>query len=115
MSSLAGPQNAHWNRYKGDTNDFVEVFVTGITPDLSGVTLVTGSVIKLSDPTVRVDGLVGSVVAPATDFKVKIVLGAWLTGTAVAGEDYELLVQLSSAGGVIQTWPDKGMAIISVK
>jgi hypothetical protein len=48
MPSLAGPQNAHWNRYRGDTNDFVEVFVTGITPDLSGVTAVTGSVAIIS-------------------------------------------------------------------
>jgi hypothetical protein len=70
--------------------------------------------VLLNAPQTRVDGLVGSVV-DSPNFKVKIVLGTWLTSAAIAGEDYELLVHLSSAGGVIRTWPDKGMAVISVK
>ena len=113
MPSLAGAQNAHWNRFKGDTNDFVEVFVTGIANNLDGVTAVTGTVIQLDDPSVIVNTLVGSVV-DSPNFRVKIVLGTWLTNVAIQGKDYELLIHLTS-GTVIQTWPDKGMAVISVK
>lgn len=115
MPSLAGPQNAHWNRYKGDTNDFVEAFVTGIADNLDGVTAVSGTVIKLSDPTVIQTGLAGSVV-DSPNFKVKIVLGSWLTSTAVVGEAYELRIVLTTASpAAVRTWPDKGMAIIEVK
>lgn len=112
MAELGGP-NAHWDRYAGDVGDYVECFVTGVEDNLNGVIGVTGTVIQLSDPSVIVTTLTGSVV-DSLAFKIRINLGTWLQSTAIAGETYELRARLQTATNTI-TWPDKGMATIGVK
>ena len=97
--------NATWTRHVGDVDDTIQVEVSKALGDtLAAVTLVSG---VLRHRVTGVEQALTAAVTDSTNRVVTVTLGAWLTSTAVAGDEHYVSLAITASGIGPVTFPEK--------